>query len=199
MKGHIRERSPGHWAIVLDIRDPETGKRRRKWHNFAGTKREAQVECARRVAELAGGGYVEPKATTLASFLDRWLEHVRTQVSPRTFERYSELARKNIAPYSATRLCRNSSPYLSHELTPRRSWRAVGMAGAAYRHAPCIICTGYSDKPCSRPFAGRSCPAIQPKWSSHHGWNAPKAAPCPPNRQPSCSAPSRIAASIGQP
>jgi integrase len=98
MKGHIRERSPGHWAIVLDIRDPETGKRRRKWHNFAGTKREAQVECARRVAELAGGGYVEPKATTLASFLDRWLEHVRTQVSPRTFERYSELARKNIAP-----------------------------------------------------------------------------------------------------
>ena len=98
MRGHIRERSPGRWAIVLDIRDPETGKRRRKWHNFAGTKREAQVECARRVAELAGGGYVEPKATTLASFLDRWLEHVRTQVSPRTFERYSELARKNIAP-----------------------------------------------------------------------------------------------------
>ena len=22
MKGHIRERSPGHWAIVLDVRDP---------------------------------------------------------------------------------------------------------------------------------------------------------------------------------
>ena len=98
MKGHIRERSPGHWAIVLDLRDPETGKRRRKWHNFTGTKREAQVECARRVAELAVGAYVEPKATTLASFFERWLEHVRTQVSRRTFERYSELARKNITP-----------------------------------------------------------------------------------------------------
>ena len=23
MKGHIRERSPGHWAVVLDVRDPE--------------------------------------------------------------------------------------------------------------------------------------------------------------------------------
>jgi hypothetical protein len=22
MKGHIRERSPGHWAIVIDVRDP---------------------------------------------------------------------------------------------------------------------------------------------------------------------------------
>ena len=25
MKGHIRERSPGRWAIVIDLHDPETG------------------------------------------------------------------------------------------------------------------------------------------------------------------------------
>ena len=42
MKGHIRERSPGRWAIVLEIRDPATGSRRRKWHTFVGTKRQAQ-------------------------------------------------------------------------------------------------------------------------------------------------------------
>jgi len=29
MKGHIRERSPGHWAIVIDVREPQTGKRKR--------------------------------------------------------------------------------------------------------------------------------------------------------------------------
>jgi hypothetical protein len=29
MRGHIKERSPGRWAIVLDVRDPETGWRRR--------------------------------------------------------------------------------------------------------------------------------------------------------------------------
>jgi hypothetical protein len=28
MKGHIRERSPGRWAIVIDVRDPQTGKRK---------------------------------------------------------------------------------------------------------------------------------------------------------------------------
>jgi hypothetical protein len=37
MKGHLKERSPGHWAIILDVRDPQTGARRRKWHSFAGT------------------------------------------------------------------------------------------------------------------------------------------------------------------
>jgi hypothetical protein len=54
MKGHIRERSPGHWAIVVEMRDPETGRRKRKWHSFSGTKRQAQDECARLISELKG-------------------------------------------------------------------------------------------------------------------------------------------------
>jgi hypothetical protein len=50
MKGHLRERSPGHWAIVIDVRDPQSGKRKRKWHSFKGTKREAQIKNADRIA-----------------------------------------------------------------------------------------------------------------------------------------------------
>jgi integrase len=55
MKGHIRERSPGHWAIVLDAKDPIAGKRTRRWHSFRGTKREAQIECARVLLERLRG------------------------------------------------------------------------------------------------------------------------------------------------
>jgi integrase len=98
MKGHIRERSPSHYAIVLELRDPETGKRRRKWHSFVGTKREAQRECARLIAAMTGGDYVEPAKVTLGAFLDRWLEHVQNQVSPKTHERYGQLARNNLVP-----------------------------------------------------------------------------------------------------
>jgi hypothetical protein len=43
MKGHIRKRSPDHWAIILDLWEPGTGKRGRKWHSFEGTKRETQM------------------------------------------------------------------------------------------------------------------------------------------------------------
>jgi integrase len=98
MKGHLRERSPGHWAIVLEIRDPENGKRRRKWHSFTGTKREAQIECARLISDLSGGAYIQPARTTVRDFLDHWLEHMRAQLTPRSHERYSELVRKNIVP-----------------------------------------------------------------------------------------------------
>jgi integrase len=98
MKGHIRERSPGHWAIVIDVRDPQTGKRKRRWHSFAGTKRQAQVECARLLTETKNGTSVDPTRMTVATFLERWIEHMEGQVSPRSHERYAEIARKNIAP-----------------------------------------------------------------------------------------------------
>jgi integrase len=99
MKGHIRERSLGRWAIVLEMRDPETGRRKRKWHSFSGTKRQAQSECARLISEVNGGTYVEPTKITLVQFLDRWLDDVRTRVTPKTHERYAQICHKNIAPF----------------------------------------------------------------------------------------------------
>jgi integrase len=98
MKGHIRERSSGRWAIVLDVRDVSTGKRKRRWHSFQGTKRQAQTECARLIAELQRGTYLEPNKILVGPYLDHWLDHMRSQVSPRTFERYSEITKKNITP-----------------------------------------------------------------------------------------------------
>jgi integrase len=98
MRGHLRERSPGHWAIVIDVRDPQTGKRKRRWHSFAGNKRQAQVECARLLTETKNGTSVDPNRMTVAAFLERWIEHMQGQVSPRSHERYAELCRKNLAP-----------------------------------------------------------------------------------------------------
>jgi integrase len=91
MKGHIRERSPGRWAIILDNRDPQTGKRKRRWHAFAGTKREAQIECARLISELQGGTAVDPSRITLAQFLDRFeADWVAQHTSARSAERYAD-------------------------------------------------------------------------------------------------------------
>jgi integrase len=98
VRGHIKERSPGHFGIILEQRDAVTGKRKRKWHSFKGTKRQAQVECARLISEMKGGTYLEPSKTTVAQFLDRWLDHMKSQISPKSHARYSELARKNVVP-----------------------------------------------------------------------------------------------------
>jgi integrase len=96
MKGHIRERSPGRWAIILD--DPNSPTRKRRWHSLKGTKRQAQVECARLIAEIQRGAYIAPDKTSFESYAERWLAHIKTQVSPKSHARYSELLRKNIIP-----------------------------------------------------------------------------------------------------
>ena len=98
MTGHIRDRSPGRWAIVLEIRDPATGSRRRKWHTFVGTKRQAQSECARLICALEGGTYLEPAKVTVAAHRSGGLSMSGLQVSPKTFERYSGVVRGNIMP-----------------------------------------------------------------------------------------------------
>jgi integrase len=98
MKGHLRERSPRHWAIILDQPDPATGERKRKWHSFVGTKREAQIECSRLITAITGGTYIEPNKITLSAFLDRWLGHIKSQVSPKSYERYVGIVTQNIVP-----------------------------------------------------------------------------------------------------
>ena len=73
MKGHIRERSPGHWSIVIEAKD-STGKRKRRWHSFKGihTKREAQIERAKLITEAQNGNTVDPSRISVAEFLDRF-------------------------------------------------------------------------------------------------------------------------------
>lgn len=98
MKGHLRERSSGRWAIVIDGRDPQSGKRKRRWYSFRGTKRQAQVECARLIGEMKNGTAIEPSRLTVAAFLDRWLDYIKQQVSPRTHERYGEIVSIYLVP-----------------------------------------------------------------------------------------------------
>jgi hypothetical protein len=135
MKGHIRERSLGRWAIVLDVRDPQTGKRKRRWHSFRGNKRQAETECARLISELQRGTYLEPNKILVGHYLDHWLDHIRSQVSPRTFERYAEIARKNISPLlGAVRLTQLKPVQISAAYAKAlKSGRSDGLGGLSPR------------------------------------------------------------------
>lgn len=109
MKGHIRERSPGRWAIVIDARDA-AGKRKRRWFTFHGGKRGAQRKCAELIAQTAGGAAVSPERMTVQQYLENWLEHKHPLVSPKTHERYVQLARGNLIPTIGATLIAKVTP-----------------------------------------------------------------------------------------
>jgi integrase len=100
MTGHVRRRGERSWELKFDIgADPVTGRRRIRYASFRGTKREALVELAKLVATSAKGEYVDPTKVTVGEYLTRWAnDWARSNVGPKTLERYGELIRLQIAP-----------------------------------------------------------------------------------------------------
>jgi integrase len=101
MRGTIIRRGKQSWRLKFDAgRDPLTGKRDTRYLTVRGTRRNAESELARVLHELETGALVEASRITVAEFLDRWLkEHVAHAVSPKTAERYGELARMHVIPH----------------------------------------------------------------------------------------------------
>jgi integrase len=99
MKGSIRERSPGHWAIIFDVF--ENGKRKRRWHSFKGTKEEAEVERSRLIVARAEATYVDPSKLTLEQYLSdriaQWT--LGRKIGNKSAERYRELLNNQIAEH----------------------------------------------------------------------------------------------------
>jgi hypothetical protein len=100
MTGHIRRRGECSWELKWSAgNDPLTGKRRTRYASFRGTKRAAEIELARLVAEHAAGNGVDPTRATVGEFLTTWLQDwAKQNVSPLTFQSYDMIVRRYIAP-----------------------------------------------------------------------------------------------------
>ena len=140
MKGHIRQRGPQSWAVVLDLGRDASGKRRQKWHTVRGTKKDAQRELARLLHELNTGAYVEPSRMTLSDYLDRWLEdYARPNVSGKTFERYEEIVRLHLKPALGHHTLSKLQPlhialYYSEALASGRTDGSGGLSARSVLH-----------------------------------------------------------------
>lgn len=98
MSGHLSKKRD-HWYVVLELeRDPKTGERRQKWVSRHRTKREAQVELARRLTEMAEGTLILPTQMTVAQWVAQWLADHKSRVSPKTIETYGSFARLHVLP-----------------------------------------------------------------------------------------------------
>ncbi len=110
MKGHVTQQGKV-WYAVIDVRDA-AGERKRKWHKLPDCKgkRDAETACGKLIAEMNSGAYVEPSKLTLSQFFERWLRHIKPNVSPRTHERYEQIATKNIGPVLGGKLLSKLQP-----------------------------------------------------------------------------------------
>jgi integrase len=97
--GHIRERSPGAFEIRYELgTDPATGRRRTATVTVHGTRKEANRELRRLLRSLDTGEHVDPNRIKVREWLTAWLDTTRTEVTPKSAERYAEIANNFLIP-----------------------------------------------------------------------------------------------------
>ena len=95
-RSSITKRGKSSWRLVFDV--PGNGKRKQRTVTVRGSYKDAPKELTRLFGAADAGTLVDPSAATVASYIECWLAGA-TEQSPRTLERYTELARLQIAPH----------------------------------------------------------------------------------------------------
>src|SRR5262249_27238000 len=98
-RGTIQQRSPGSFRLRYTLGpDPVTRQRRTATATVRGTRKDAERELTRLLRTADTGEHVDPSRMTVGGWLDRWIETVGTEVSPKTHESYAEIVRCYLKP-----------------------------------------------------------------------------------------------------
>jgi integrase len=122
-RGSIQRRGKRSWRIRFEEGIDVAGRRKRHTVTFKGTRQDAQKELTRLLADADGGTLVEPSKATVAEYLRTWLgtgaegdedsvrEGSHKELSPKTLERYRELAKLQIIPHLGAKVMQQLRPH----------------------------------------------------------------------------------------
>jgi integrase len=135
MRGSVKKRGASSWRLVFDVPSAD-GKRKQRTVTVRGSYKDAQRELTRLTAALDSGALPEPTRQTVGQYLNAWLDGARTQ-SPKTLERYRELAERQIVPHLGNVLPQKLKP---EDLT---AWHAKlldgGISARTVKHAHRVL------------------------------------------------------------
>lgn len=96
----LKQRSPGSWTAWLELPRGADGKRKQKTVTIKATsRRAAEKELIRLQADLQRGLLGDPGRLTVGEYLlDKWLNHIRPSVAPKTLDTYAMLMRAYVVP-----------------------------------------------------------------------------------------------------
>jgi integrase len=97
MRGNITKRGKSSYQLKFEV-PSEAGQRKTRYVTFRGTRDDAKRELTRLLAASDTGTLPEPTAMTVGAYISEWLGNAHEQ-SPKTLERYGELARCQIIPH----------------------------------------------------------------------------------------------------
>jgi integrase len=119
-RGNITRRGKRSWRLKFDIGVDAKGQRKIRYATVRGTRQDAQKELTRLLAEHDAGTLVEPTKITVEEYLLAWLGRTPKKgeipppppagISPKTAERYRQLAEQQIYPHLGKILLQKLKP-----------------------------------------------------------------------------------------
>jgi len=97
MRGSIRKRGANSWEIKIEL-ERINGKRHRRFVTVKGTYKDAQKELTRLLSSADDGTLPDPTRMTVGEYLRAYLDSA-LRLSPKTLERYRELAERQVIPH----------------------------------------------------------------------------------------------------
>ena len=97
MRGSIRKRGKTSWELKFDA-GTVSGKRATRYKTVRGSYRDAQKELMRLLSASDEHRLPAPTRATVAEYVRAWLDGAHG-LSPKTIERYRELAERQIFPH----------------------------------------------------------------------------------------------------
>jgi integrase len=97
MRGNITKRGKASWQIKFDTGTID-GKRKFHYCTVRGTYKDAQRELTRLLGQSDSGTLPRRTSATVGEYVNNWFKSAHTQ-SPKTLERYQQLADKQIIPH----------------------------------------------------------------------------------------------------
>lgn len=98
MRGHIRKRGENTYQLIWYMGRGEDDRKKYSSKTVHGTKRLAQEELNRILAQIADDDYTMPTSITVTDYFDRWLSEVRLSLKESTLSWYESVWRKHIIP-----------------------------------------------------------------------------------------------------
>jgi len=102
-EGGIDQRGPDRWRLRWRVDDRRFSK------TVRGPKKAAQTELRRLLETADRGEHVAPARTSVAEYIRGWLDD-NNHITPKTLERYRQLAEKQIIPHLGAIMLQNLRP-----------------------------------------------------------------------------------------
>lgn len=97
MRGHVRQRAPGKWSVVLDVGRDETGKRKQKWKSGYRTKGEAEDALVDLLGKWKRGETIDPDMTPFGDYLVAWIDGREDELASLSVTKYRSVVRNYVS------------------------------------------------------------------------------------------------------